>query len=368
MIINEKSQTELSSFFIVYKGSVLNEDVSNYGITHLLEHLCCKQFKHLYDDFDRYSINWNAYTSGDTVVFHMNGLDEYVNKYKYQFLNALSSFKITKEEFNTEKSVVIQEYKDTFQEQSTTLYLNLIRREYNNYSAIGKLESLKKVTHKSIIQYWNKYLSKPTMIINVSKNNDFIGDVDFQLETPKYYTADINDVLKYETKMKFGKSCVMGYIKGDDTFPYSKISYVLNMLSMSMLSPFWNELREKRGLTYGVETFIDRISENQGIILTDLVTTDNCVDEVLETYKMVLSNPNEYLTEDRFDIIKDYFVIKRKKNDIERYKFVSKYTTPEKWQLDLILDDITFEETKEIFNNYLTFDKWSWVVDKKDFK
>jgi len=206
------------------------------------------------------------------------------------------------------------------------------------------------------------------MVINVSKDNDFLGYDDFQTEIPIIYTSDDNDILKYETKMKFDKSCVLGYIKGDSTFPYSKISYILNMLSMSLLSPFFNELREKRGLTYGVDTFIDRISENQCVIITELVTTDKCVDEVLETYKMILSNPDEYLTQERFDIIKDFFVIKRKKNDIERYKFVNNFITPKSWQLDLILDEITFEECKELFNKYLTFDKWSWVIDKKDFK
>lgn len=365
MIINEKSQTDLSSFYVIYKGSVLNEDTSNYGISHLMEHLMCKEFKHLYDDFDRYSISWNAYTSGDKVVFYMNGLDEYINKYKYEFLKSLSKFTVPKDEFTTEKEVVIQEYKDVFQEQSATFYYNILRREYKNYGAIGKLESLKKVKYKDVLNYWNKYLSKPSMVINVSKHNDFVQEVDFQTEIPTYYIEDDTDVVKYETKMKFSKSAVLGYIKGDSNTPFAKVSYVLNMLSMSLLSPFWNEIREKRGLTYGIDTSIERISENQGLISTMLVTTNELVDEVLDTYKMILTNPDEYLTEERFNIIKDYFLIKRRKNEIERYKNINKFIVPKHWQIDLILDDITFEECKEIFNKYLSFDKWIWENDKK---
>ena len=130
MIINKKSQTELSSFYVIYNGSVLNENVKNYGISHLIEHCQCKQFKHLYNEFDRYSISWNAYTSSDKIVFYMVGIDEYVNKFKQEFLESLLNFDITEEEFLLEKNVVIQEYKDVFQDQSSSLYFNLLRKEF----------------------------------------------------------------------------------------------------------------------------------------------------------------------------------------------------------------------------------------------
>jgi predicted Zn-dependent peptidase len=60
MLINKKSQTDLSGFYVVFNGSVLNEDSTNYGISHLCEHLKCRMFNKLYDIFDRYNITWNA--------------------------------------------------------------------------------------------------------------------------------------------------------------------------------------------------------------------------------------------------------------------------------------------------------------------
>ena len=50
MIINLKSQTELSGFYIVYYGSTLLEDRGIFGISHLMEHLMCRNFQHLRDD------------------------------------------------------------------------------------------------------------------------------------------------------------------------------------------------------------------------------------------------------------------------------------------------------------------------------
>jgi len=366
MIINEKSETELSSFYVVFKGSVLNENSTNYGISHLCEHLVCKMFTHLYNDFDRYSISWNAYTSGDSIIYYISGLDEYVNKYKYEFLTSLLKFDIPKEDFKTEKKVVIQEYKDTFQDQSETMIGNILRTTYGNYSPIGKLQSLKDLKYKDVLEYWNTYLSKPTTIINISKNNDFIGTVDFNEDYPKFYTVDERDELKLETKMKFNKSGIAGYIKIYDDFNY--VSYILSMLSMSILSPFNNEIREKKGLTYNITSYIDRISDTQGMVITELITTDESTQEVLDIYKMILTDRDKYLTEERFNITKDYLTVRNKKQEIERYKHIGKYTTPLNWQINEILDTITFEKVQEIFDKYLTYDKWSWVIDKKKFR
>ena len=78
---------------------------------------------------------------------------------------------------------------------------------------------------------------------------------------------------------------------------------------------------------------------------------------------MILSDGDNYLTKERFDIIKDNYIIKRKKNEIERYKKTDYFITPTEWRIDTIIDSITFEKTKEIFNKYLTFEKWNWRVN-----
>ena len=67
MIINLKSQNDLSGFYIIYEGSTNLETPGFYGIAHLLEHLCVKTFFHLLEDFDRDSIDWNAYTDNNQI-------------------------------------------------------------------------------------------------------------------------------------------------------------------------------------------------------------------------------------------------------------------------------------------------------------
>ena len=69
MIVNLKSQTDLSGFYVVFYGSTNLEERGIYGISHLMEHLICKNFEHLRDDFEREGIDWNAYTTQNEIVF-----------------------------------------------------------------------------------------------------------------------------------------------------------------------------------------------------------------------------------------------------------------------------------------------------------
>ena len=74
MIQFAPSQTQLSGFYVVYKGSTNFENEGTRGMSHLMEHLMCKAFDHLQDELAINCVDWNAYTSPGTIVFFVNGL------------------------------------------------------------------------------------------------------------------------------------------------------------------------------------------------------------------------------------------------------------------------------------------------------
>ena len=161
-IINLKSQTDLSGFYVSFEGSTNIEEKGNYGISHLMEHLLCKNFDHLQDDFDRDAIDWNAYTSSNEIVFHLTGLDESLNKYKYGFNEMLCDFSnITKEDFEKEKNIVLQEYMDSFNSQEQSHYLNLERKLLGHYNPIGLKEDLENLSFMDCINFFEKQFQNP---------------------------------------------------------------------------------------------------------------------------------------------------------------------------------------------------------------
>ena len=125
MIVNVKSSTGLSGFYIIFEGSTMNEKNGHKGLSHLLEHLVCKSFEHLQNVFQQKNIKWNAYTSSTEVVFFMRGLDRHINFHKKEFLDLILSYEPTQEQLDNEKKIVLEEY------LCNTFHIRLDGRRHN---------------------------------------------------------------------------------------------------------------------------------------------------------------------------------------------------------------------------------------------
>ena len=74
MVYNVPNQIDLSGFYIVYNGVVVNENEGTYGISHLIEHLVCKNLDDEFtESLEKNGITWNAYTTPNNVVFYIKG-------------------------------------------------------------------------------------------------------------------------------------------------------------------------------------------------------------------------------------------------------------------------------------------------------
>ena len=251
MIINLKSQTELSGFYIIFEGSTLLEEKGIYGISHLLEHLMCKTFFSLMEDFDRDGISWNAYTDSNLINFHFTGLESRLSKYRYKILELMSNFNVTKEQFETERNIVLSEYEDVFNDQSQTHYLNLYRKLFNDFDPIGLREDLESLTFMDCLNFFEKQYMNPSKIISVSKTFKFKSDdIDFkEREIITNLTYGNNDVpLELGNSFKDKTSIIMLSPVVNENWAY--VNFINAMLSMGLHSPLYDEVREKRGLVY----------------------------------------------------------------------------------------------------------------------
>jgi predicted Zn-dependent peptidase len=368
MIINLKSETELSGFYVVYEGSTNLEKPGWYGISHLLEHLCCKSFDNLQEDFDRDGVDWNAYTSSGEIVFYLTGLDEKVNKWKDEFLKLLGEFKITKEQFENERKIVIEEYLDAMNGQTELHQINLERKLFNDYGPIGLLEDLEKLRFLDIINFWELQYANPTKIINVSKNNDYKNnEIDFVEHkiNKKIEFGNHNAPLEKGNDFKDKSSLVIISPIIEEDFAY--VHFINAMLSLGLKSPLYSEIREKRGLVYYVHCYQSRMN-NQGLNTIATQTSNKNIDAVIAAVKEVIENPKKYLTKDRFDLVKDYYKVRMQKDEILRYKNVNQWINPEGWSVYDIIDDVDFKKVQQVYKKYYQFDKFYISNDKTEFK
>jgi len=368
MIINLKSQTELSGFYVVYEGSTNLEKPGWYGISHLMEHLMCKNFDHLQEDFDKDGIDWNAYTSGNEIVFYLTGLEEKVNKWKGEFMDLLGQFNVTKEDFENERKIVLEEYMDSFNSQTEVHMLNLSRKLFNDYDPIGLREDLEKLKFMDCLNFFELQYSKPTKIINVSKGKPYKNNeidfaerkIDRKIEFGNYDTP-----LELGNEFKDKTSLVMLSPVIDEDFAY--VHFINAMLSLGLKSPLYQEIREKRGLVYYIHCYQSRMNQ-QGLNTIATQTSNKNLKECIGAIKEVIENPKKYLTKERFDLVKEYYKVRMQKDEILRYKNVNQFINPEGWSVYDIIDTIDFKKVKKVYDKYYKFENFYISNDKKEFK
>ena len=368
MIVNLKSETDLSGFYVVYEGSTNLEKKGWYGISHLMEHLMCKNFDHLQEDFDKDGIDWNAYTSSNEIVFYIQGLDEKVNKWKGEFMDLLGQFNVTKEQFENERNIVLEEYMDCFNDQTQSHMLNLSRKLFNDYDPIGLRSDLEGLKYMDCIKYFELQYANPTKIINVSKNKKYKNDnIEFVKREITKRTEFGNHKVDLELNNDFKDKTSIAILSPIIEEDFAYVHFINAMLSLGLMSPLYQEIREKRGLVYYVNCYQSRIN-NQGINTISTQTSNKNADKVVELVKEVIENPDKYLTKDRFNLVKDFYNVRMKKDEILRYKNVNQWINPEGWSVYDILDKVKFKDIKDIYEKYYNFDKFYVSNDKKEFK
>ena len=366
-IINLKSPTDLSGFYVVYNGSTNLEKKGIYGISHLMEHLVCKALDPYQDEMDRLGITSNAYTSKNEIVFHMTGLDESLSKWRNKYVDLLQTFDISKKEFENEKMIVLQEYQDSFNEQTQNHWLNLDRKLLNSYGAIGLKEDLESLTYLDCLNYFEQQYLLPTKIINVSKNIEFGTDIKFMNDTVNtvHKLGDYDVKIDRNTEYKDKVSLILS----SDIFEkdFAVINFVNLMLTYGLNSPFYQEIREKRGLVYYIGAYLSRMNK-QGMNYFYTATTGDNVDKINEIIFTIFDDIELFLTKKRFDIVKDALKIKYKTNDINRYSNVDKYISDKEWSVSDIIDDLSYLDVLRVAKKYFKKDEYRISRDDQEFK
>ena len=367
MIINLKSKTDLSGFYVVYEGSTNLEKRGWYGISHLMEHLMCKNFEHLQEDFDRDAIEWNAYTSSNSIVFYLTGIEEKVNKWKGKFVDLLGQFNVTKEQFENERNIVLEEYMDAFNDQTQSHMLNLSRKLFNDFDPIGLKEDLVKLKFMDCLNFYELQYAKPTRIINVSKKDYKDPSIDFvDRQIVKNISFGQHDVpFELNNEWKDKSSLIMLSPVVTEDFAY--VHFINAMLSLGLKSPLYQEIREKRGLVYYVHCYQSRMNQ-EGITTIATQTSNKNFNACVDAIKIVLDKPSKYLTKDRFNLVRDYYSVRKQKDEILRYKNVNPWINPKGWTVYDILEEVNLKKVLAVYEKYYNFDNFYLSNDKKEFK
>ena len=183
------------------KTGSINEDDSNNGVSHFLEHLFFKGSKnHAPGEFDKILENkgavTNAATSKDYTHYYITlpskFFDEALELHADMLLNPL----VPRKELEKERKVVLEEIAKDENSPQHVVYDNLVSLIYSTHpykrKVIGKRSIIETIHRDEIMDYYNKWYVPSNMVTVV------VGDVDAESALEKIKTDFSGNVQKTE--------------------------------------------------------------------------------------------------------------------------------------------------------------------------
>ena len=368
MIINKTNETKLSGFYIVYKGSINLEKKGWYGLSHLMEHLKCKCIDDLMDSFQEDAISWNAYTANNKIVFYFTGLERCLEKYRDIIIERMyQPFEqyVSEDELINEIKIVLKEYNQSFTGQEETFYQNYMRRNYSCYSPIGLREDIENTTYQDCLDFYDLQYKNPDCIVNISK--DYVYSNDSLEFTDRSNTMKVDwkkdETIEIEKPIESENTIEVIYDQTIDNEDIPHIKIINSMLTSGLNSPFYQEIREKRALCYGIGNYVVELG-NTNILMINVMTSPENVPELEEGLNEILENKEKYLTTARLEVIKNGTLISKEKNEINAHASINDVLDSSVNKLYEVIETVTLEDIYTVYDKYFSLDKFEKITDK----
>lgn len=308
-------------------GSI-NEDDSNSGISHVLEHMMFKGTKkrdniQINKEFDLYSISFNASTSKDITSYYALTIKDNLDKVAELLSDIFFNSTFPEDQLELEKKVIINELKDELDSDDDLCYLNLNRLAFKDsrraLPIIGKEEIIKNISSNDLIEYRNKMYTTKNIIFGI------FGDISFEEAeeiAKKYFlnravksnisnSKNIQKLKEYDRRnyiceyKKDTQQANIG-ISYSNKYKYSQkrqaISKIIEDIMLNgMSSRIYESVREKRGLCYSIY-LIPQGEKNDKKLFIMSSSSANDVKEILEVVNFEIEKLHkEKITKEEFE-------------------------------------------------------------------
>jgi len=269
LIFEKRDVPVVSVAFAVRYGGV-NEDVSEKGIAHFIEHMFYKgtskrNSKQIAEDIEKRGGDLNGFTSELMTAYWCKMPSKHLNVALEVLGDMVKNPKFDEKELEKERKVIFEEikmYKDNprlhaFDEIQKSLYDGTMQT-----SLIGTFETMGKIDRKKMIEKFKRIYTPNNLILCVVGDADFedvikFAEKNFGNEKSKIPVQKFNT--RNESKIEKRKgvdqaNLVFAYHVPLSTDKKSEAAKVLaTLMAGGMSSRLFSEIREKRNLAYAVK-------------------------------------------------------------------------------------------------------------------
>ncbi|MBA7649400.1 putative zinc protease [subsurface metagenome] len=269
-IIFEKRNLPVVSISFAVRNGGINEDVSEKGISHFIEHMLYKgtptrNAKKIAEEIEKNGGELNGFTSEEITAYWCKIPSKHLNIALNVLSDMIKNPLFDKKELEKERKVIFEEIKMrkdypiqyVFDEIQKFLYDGTM-----DLSIIGTYDTMNSVDRKKIVEKFKQIYTPNNMILCVVGDADFnklieFAEKNFGDEKGQIPRQEFN--LKNELRIEERK----GIDQANLVFAYhvpladSKKSYAAHVLNTlmagGMSSRLFSEIREKRNLAYAVK-------------------------------------------------------------------------------------------------------------------
>lgn len=298
---------------IVYTGSSNENREEDYGISHLIEHMFFKGTKtrlplELSKEFDKNGLQTNAYTSKDCTCFFTYGTNDSLEKSVEIMSDLFFNSTYNEKELKSEKQVVIEEIKMYQDRPDAVCDIMLENIFYGDttfaHDIVGSEESVANITREQIFDYLSKHYTPDNIVLSFAGN---VTKKEAERLVIKYFENNFKSNRKSEELLldkNFSIPKKQLIVKRDTQQALIRIAYqienrytekkyaytvISQILGGTMSSRLFQEIREKKGLVYNIDTFID-VSDLAGMFSIGFGTTPRKVNLALKTIRKVIDD------------------------------------------------------------------------------
>jgi Predicted Zn-dependent peptidases len=375
------------SFGVWIRVGSANEDSSNNGISHMIEHMLFKGTKNrtakmLADEMARMGGNMNAYTSKECTSFYVTTLDYYLPMAIDILSDMLCHSNLEEADIEKEKEVVLEEidmYNDSPEDLVHEMLQKSIWKDHPlGYIISGDKETVSSFTRQQIIQYMEQYYTADNIVLSLAGHFNEKEVMD-QLEQCFGKIKSSNSILEVSKPVyhkcfyRKEKDIEQVYMNiAFDCVDYnSKEKYAMAIINAilggSENSRLFQVIREELGLVYSICSY-ESSYQKAGLFHLDVVLNPSKLIVVYETIFKILDQLKcSGITEEE---------LMRTKEQMKTELIIGSESTRNrmssngKWLLargfinsleDTIqyINDVSLKEVNEFMDRYLTADSSS---------
>jgi predicted Zn-dependent peptidase len=254
-----------------------DENSSNNGISHFIEHMIFKgskkrSAKKISDEIESLGGYLNAFTSKEHTCFYGRGLSKNLIKIFDVIADMVQNPLFRQNDIDKESGVVIDELHDINDNPEELIFDKfeeiIFAGNTLSYPIIGKEENIRSFTSRHLNNFHTqKYSSQNLMVVcsgNI-KHSDLVKLAEKYITKNKkqnlperefsFHLTSINEVIEKDIQQVH---CIIG--RGTEGYKDEKripLNVLSNLLGEGSSSRLFQAIREKRGITYQINSFLN---------------------------------------------------------------------------------------------------------------